>query len=208
MFLLSKKLFGIPQSRFNQKVSFIIAGIGNKGRKYLNTRHNSGFLVVDALLKKCEEIARERQCRSEIVVCGLTFGDNVVIVKPQTFVNRSGRAIKEILKLYNLPLSSCLIIVDDFNLPLGKLRFRRSGTDGGHKGLRSIISEIGTDFPRLRIGIGPLPEDTSVIDFVLSNFDKHEIDKKNEAVEKAADAVLFFCKNGIEAAMSNFNKGI
>ena len=204
--LLLKKLFGIPHSRFDREVSFIITGIGNKGQKYLNTRHNIGFLVVDALLKKCEETVRERRCRSEIVTCRIPLGEKVAIVKPQTFVNRSGKAIKEIIKLYNQPLSSWLIVVDDFNLPLGRFRFRRDGTDGGHKGLRSIISEIGTAFPRLRIGTGPLPEDTSVIDFVLSNFNKHEIDKKNEIVDKAADAVLFFCKNGIEAAMNTFNK--
>ena len=205
MFSLIKKFFGRSQSGLNQNVSFVIAGIGNKGEKYSNTRHNIGFSVVDALLKKSEEVLRERGCRSEIVISRLPEGDVVSIVKPQTLVNRSGIAIKEVLKRYDLPLSSCLIIIDDFNLPLGKLRFRRSGTDGGHNGLRSIISEMGADFPRLRIGIGPLPEDKDVVDFVLGSFDKQEIEKKDETVNKAADAVLFFCKNGIEAAMSRYN---
>ena len=109
--------------------------------------------------------------------------------------------------MYNLPLSSWLIVVDDFNLSLGRLRFRREGSDGGHNGLRSIISEIGTAFPRLRIGTGPLPEGASVTDFVLSDFNENEIDKKNEMINSAADAVLYFCKDGIEAAMNTFNKG-
>ena len=207
MFLFLKKLFGIPRPGFDREVSFIITGIGNIGEKYLNTRHNVGFLVVDALLKKCEEAQRERRYLSEIVTCRIPLGEKIALVKPQTLVNRSGKAIKEIITLYHQPLSSWLIVVDDFNLPLGKLRFRRDGTDGGHKGLRSIICEIGTAFPRLRVGTGPLPKDTRVIDFVLSNFNKLEMDKKNEIVDKAADAVLFFCKNGIETAMNTFNKG-
>lgn len=206
MFSLIKKFFRRAHPGLNQNVSFILAGIGNKGKKYGNTRHNIGFSVVDALLKKSEVVLREKGCRSEIVVSRLPHGDVVSIVKPQTLVNRSGIAIKEVLTRYNLPLSSCLIIIDDFNLPLGKLRFRRSGTDGGHNGLRSIISEIGTGFPRLRIGIGPLPENTNIVDFVLGSFDKREIKKKDEAVNKAADTVLFFCKNGIEAAMSRYNR--
>jgi len=206
VFSLIKKLFRRSQPGLYEKVSFILAGIGNTGEKYSNTRHNIGFSVVDALLKKCEEVLREKGCHSEIVISRLPRGDIVSIVKPQTLVNRSGIAIKEVLKRYNLPLSSCLIIVDDFNLPLGKLRFRRSGTDGGHNGLRSIISEVGIDFARLRIGIGPLPENTDVVDFVLGSFEKQEIEEKDEAVRKAADAVLFFCESGIEAAMSKYNR--
>ena len=144
-FSLINFFFRRSQSEPNQSVSFIIAGIGNRGEQYSNTRHNIGFSAVDALLNKSEEVLRERECQSEIVISRLPGGDIVSIVKPQTLVNRSGIAIKEVLKRYNLPLASCLIIIDDFNLSLGKLRFRRSGTDGGHNGLRSIISEIGSE---------------------------------------------------------------
>lgn len=206
MFSVLKNLFKRTQSIPVHNISFIVFGIGNKGRQYHNTRHNIGFCAVDALLIKCVEKLREKCCSSEIAVGRLPYGETAVIAKPQTFVNRSGIAIKELLKRYNLSLSSCLVIVDDFNLPLGVLRFRRRGTDGGHKGLQSIISEVGNDFPRLRIGTGPLPEDIEPVDFVLGSFDEHEIEKKNEVVKKAAEAILFFCKNGIDEAMNMFNK--
>ncbi len=205
MFSLIKKILFRPQSNQCNNVSFIVCGIGNKGNQYHNTRHNIGFSVIDALLHKCKEMICEKTCSSEVVIGRLPYGETVVCAKPQTYVNRSGIAVKQLVQRYGLPLSSCLVVVDDFNLPLGILRFRRRGSDGGHNGLRSIIAETGPDFPRLRIGIGPIPENTSLIDFVLSRFNEHEIEKRNIAVEKAADAIVFYRQNGIDKAMNHFN---
>ncbi len=204
MFSLIKNFF-LPKSRLRSRVSFLICGIGNKGDGYENTRHNIGFSVIDALLKNSEKMFQENRYHADTAISKLPSGEIVVCVKPQTYVNRSGTAVKHLLKWYNLPLTSCLIIVDDFNLPLGSLRFRRRGSDGGHNGLRSIISETGDNFPRLRIGIGPVPKKVSTIDFVLGTFAVDEIEKKNQTVALAADAVDFYCKEGINKAMNQFN---
>ncbi len=206
MLSIIKRIFGPLQSRYAGSVSYILCGIGNKGGQYHDTRHNIGFLVIDALLQKCEELDRENACNASIIIEKLPDnGMMVVCAKPTTYVNRSGIAVRQLLQRYNKPLSSCLIIVDDFNLSLGTLRFRRRGSDGGHNGLRSVIDEIGTDFPRLRVGIGPIPKNTGVIDFVLSNFNDRELETRNNMISAAADAVVYFCENGIDAAMNHFN---
>ncbi len=199
------KIFFLSRFRSRNRVSFLICGIGNKGEKYDNTRHNIGFCVVDALLKNSEKMFQENRYHADTTISKLLYGEIAACVKPQTYVNRSGTAVKHLLKWFDVPLTSCLVIVDDFNLPLGSLRFRRRGSDGGHNGLRSIISETGDNFPRLRIGIGPVPKNSSTIDFVLSTFAVNEIEIKNKTITLAADAVAFFCKNGINKAMNRFN---
>ncbi len=201
-----KKILNFSQSRHVDKVSYIIFGIGNKGSKYRDTKHNIGFSVVDALLQNCVEIRRGTWCDCKVSICKLASGKVIALAKPQTYVNRSGIALAKLLKHYNLPLSSFLVIVDDYNLSLGILRFRSKGTHGGHKGLVSIISETGNAFPRLRIGIGPLPEAMDVVNFVLGPFSKDVLEKKNTTIKKAVDGVVSFCENGIEATMNKFNK--
>ena len=206
MFQLLRKFFKRSQSTIDSNVSFIIVGIGNKGERYHNTRHNIGFCVIDAFVIKCETVAKKKLRNADIVICRTPDRKKAVCAKPSAYVNQSGRAVNELMKTYGLPLSDCLIIVDDLNIPLGELRFRRRGTDGGHKGLKSIIAETGADFPRLRIGIGPLPEGMGRVDFVLGAFEDFDLSVKKESVNKAADAVVYFMKNGIDAAMNRFNK--
>jgi PTH1 family peptidyl-tRNA hydrolase len=206
VFSIIKNLFKLLQSGHVDKVSYIVVGIGNKGSRYRDTKHNIGFSVIDALLQNCAEIRRGSWCDSEISICRLTSGKIIALAKPRTYVNRSGIALSKLAKRYRLPQSSFLVVVDDYNLPLGVLRFRAKGTHGGHKGLMSIISETGDEFPRLRVGIGPIPDGMDVVSFVLSPFDEEVMEKRNTIVNTATDGVVFFCENGIEAAMNEFNK--
>jgi PTH1 family peptidyl-tRNA hydrolase len=121
-------------------------------------------------------------------------------------MNRSGTAVKKLISHFNVDISSVLVVVDDFNLPLGKIRLRKNGTHGGHNGLKSIISYVGTEFPRLRVGIGPLPQNVDVIDFVLGDFSAQEEIEVQKAVEKAAEASMQFTRADIDAVMNRFNK--
>lgn len=206
MFSFIKKILGLSQSKEFENVSAIIFGIGNIGSRYKDTKHNIGFSIVDALLQNCTKIKQGTWCDCDISICSLTSGKIVALVKPQTYVNRSGFALAKLLKRYSLPLSSFLVIVDDYNLPLGMIRFRPKGSHGGHKGLMSIISEAGKGFSRLRVGIGPLPNNMDVVDFVLSPFETGVLKKKDAVIKKATEGVFYFCENGIEAAMNKFNK--
>lgn len=202
---LLRKLFKNKKTGINKKVSWIIVGIGNNGPEYHGTRHNIGFTLIDTLTQKRQILRRETIKNSKIFTNQLEDEKMALLVKPMTYVNRSGEAIKELLNEYNLPLSSYLVVIDDFNLSLGTIRFKRQGSDGGHNGLKSIISEVGLNFPRLKIGIGPIPKNTNVIDFVLGRFSPQEIDTVHKTIETAADAILFYCRAGIDAAMNTYN---
>ncbi len=195
-----------PRSSHKSEVALIVLGIGNKGPHYRDTRHNIGFSIVDSLKGMLREIKKERIRHSDAVVGKLINDKFVSLVKPQVYVNRSGLALKACINYYDCLLSSCLVIVDDFNLPLGRIRIRPRGSDGGHRGLRSIISEVGENFPRLRVGIGPLPENIKAVDFVLGKFNANEENLKNRTIDNALSAILFICENGIETAMNKFNK--
>ncbi len=186
-------------------VDSIVVGIGNPGDEYAVTRHNVGWMAVDSITEQLKGIERERACHAELAMGSLPGGTRIACAKPTTFVNRSGRAVKALIDRFSLDGSRCLVVVDDFNLPLGRLRFRRQGSDGGHNGLRSVIAAIGNKFPRLRVGIGPVPEGVSAIDFVLGRFAPQEEENKQEAIRTAAQAAALFCERGIDAAMSAYN---
>lgn len=205
MFAVFKKICSFLKKTEFPGASFVVCGIGNKGNKYNGTRHNIGFDVVDACVVKCELTYRGRNENSFLYAGKFSGEENVLMVKPQTYVNRSGTAVKELMNSFDISLSSFLIVVDDFHLPVGTLRFRKKGSDGGHNGLRSIIDEVGKEFPRLRVGIGPLPQSTKVIDFVLGKFNKDEVDDKNKTIQKAVEAVGYFFTNGMTAAMNKYN---
>jgi PTH1 family peptidyl-tRNA hydrolase len=182
----------------------VIVGLGNPGAKYAGTRHNIGFEVVDYLAKGpgCSP-AREK---FEAFVAELKEGDEtVLLVKPLTFMNLSGRSVRAIVDFYKLPIEQVLIVCDDFNLPLGKLRIRMKGSHGGQNGLRNIQEQLGTDaYARLRIGVGqPAPGDA--VDFVLSKFRPGERQAVEDAVALAAQAALVWVRQGVEASMNRFN---
>lgn len=182
----------------------VLVGLGNPGPKYAGTRHNVGFDVVEYLAASpgCSP-AREK---FDAMIAELKEGDEaVLLVKPLTFMNLSGRAVRAILDFYKLPFDRLLVVCDDFNLPLGKLRVRAKGSHGGQNGLRNIQDQLGTDaYARLRIGVGqPSPGDA--VDFVLSKFRPGERKAADDAVATAAQASLLWVRSGIEACMNRFN---
>jgi PTH1 family peptidyl-tRNA hydrolase len=187
----------------------VIVGLGNPGRSYSNTRHNVGYLVVEALSEKLK--CGFRPGKGEFVSATSSFRDDeIILAKPVTSMNESGIAVAEILEHYKVDLGQLLIVVDDFQIPLGALRMRPSGSDGGHNGMYSIIYQLQSDlFPRLRCGIGTedMPQDKSLMaDFVLSRFLTKEKPLVEEMVKRASDACLSFAADGIEKTMSMFNR--
>jgi PTH1 family peptidyl-tRNA hydrolase len=188
----------------------VVVGIGNIGAEYEGTRHNIGFEVVRGCIARVEVLRQEQSCHAAVALGRYrTEGGtdlSVVLARPQTYVNRSGQSVKALVSSHGVELGKCLVVVDDYNLPLGKLRFRRSGSDGGHNGLKSIIAAVGEDFPRLRIGIGPLPAGEEVVDFVLGRFSAPEQPQVDAAVSRAVEAVFFCLANGVEKAMNTYNR--
>jgi PTH1 family peptidyl-tRNA hydrolase len=179
-----------------------IVGLGNPGAEYQGTRHNIGFEVVDELARRWN--AHLKSWRSMAKVARVVDRD-AVLVKPTTFMNASGQAVGSIAGFYQVNPESVLVIVDEVQLPLGKLRLRRSGSAGGHNGLKSVIAHIGADFPRLRIGVDRGEQGSNLSNRVLSPFALSERPIAQEAVQRAADAVEVFVNDGLQTAMNRFN---
>jgi len=181
----------------------VIAGLGNPGKEYQKTRHNVGFMVIDALAKDLGIKVDEKEFGAKIGFFR-EGQQKILLVKPQEFMNRSGAAIGAILHFYKLTPADLLVVLDDFNLELGGLRLKPRGSAGGHNGLQSIIDCLGTsDFKRLRLGLGAPVKDHA--DYVLADFSKSEKKEIDESVVKAAEAVLFFAQHGLEKTMSRYN---
>jgi peptidyl-tRNA hydrolase, PTH1 family len=186
----------------------LVVGLGNPGRDYRNTRHNAGFMVLDELSRRWSCPLREG--RGEYFRGARQRGEtNVVLIAPTTFMNNSGRAVRDVAEELGLGPERILVIADDFALPLGTLRLRRGGSDGGHNGLASIIYELGSDgFPRLRCGIGTTEpfagEDPAT--FVLSPFGPDEEKALTAMIGRAADAVETFIHSGIDRTMTQYNR--
>jgi PTH1 family peptidyl-tRNA hydrolase len=182
----------------------IIVGLGNPGLKYKNTRHNLGFKVLDSLAE-AKDIDLRKSSRNYEAGKGTIEGNQVMLVKPLNFMNNSGIAVSALVTKTGAEPDDILVVCDDFQLPLGKIRMRRDGSSGGHKGLESIIGSLGTgNFPRLRIGVG-LPGNMDAAEFVLMSFKKAELDEINRAIEQATEAVCEWVANGIDKSMSKFN---
>ncbi len=180
-------------------------GLGNPGPRYSATRHNVGFMVVDQLAQTVDaKFARKSDC---LISCfTLETGENVIVAKPQTYMNRSGKSVLSLIGKYRIPLYNLLVILDDFNLPFGKLRFRSRGSSGGHNGLASVIECINErEFPRLRIGIGR-EIDFEPADFVLGRFYKDEKKLLTETLQQAGEGCIEFVNNGIVKAMNKYNQ--
>ncbi len=187
-------------------VTWIVAGLGNPGEQYEYTRHNAGFLVADALGDKGDFPIQKLKYHA-LTNTAEIGGQGVLVMKPTTFMNLSGEAVGEAARFYKIPADHVLIISDDVDLPLGKLRIRRSGSAGGHNGLKSIIQHLGTDqFPRLRVGVGGKPNpDYDMADWVLSKVTGEDRKLLEETVKRAADAVECILKSGVEPAMNKYN---
>lgn len=183
----------------------LIVGLGNPGEKYRRTRHNAGFMVVDELAQRLELGPVERIDDGWAVKTEVA-GERVVLLKPQSFMNRSGPVVEAALRHFNAEPDRLVVISDDVALPLGSLRIRARGSHGGQNGLRSIIETIGTEeFPRLRFGIGAPEPVIDLAGFVLSDFTDAEVLRVQDMVAKAADAVLALVEHGVESAMNAFN---
>jgi len=192
--------------RRTEPVDRLIVGIGNPGPEYARTRHNVGFRVVDLLAKQLGVKVEEAKFKGIFAVAGLD-GLRVGLLKPLTYVNLSGQSVSEAVKKLGLTTEQILVVLDDAQLPLGKLRLRAKGSSGGHKGLQSIIDALGTEnIPRLRVGIGSPPEGMDMAAFVLSPFEPEEEAVISQAVEAAAEAAKVWAKEGIETAMQRFNR--
>lgn len=181
----------------------LIVGLGNFEDKYLFTRHNVGFMVVDFFIRlNNQSFKNEKKLKSAVSKFNFN-GDDIVVIKPLTYMNLSGEAVIAVMNFYKIDVKDILIIYDDISLDLGKVRFRSAGSDGGHNGIKSIIKNIGTkDFDRLKIGIGPQPNIPSE-SFVLQNFSKEELEKVKEIIKKPL--IEDYLKEGIEKAQNVYN---
>lgn len=179
----------------------LIAGLGNIGEKYCFTRHNVGFMVLDKwALNENFAFREEKKLK-----CFIAKKDDIIFIKPTTFMNLSGEAIRAVMDYYKIDTKDILVIYDDISLDLGKIRFRANGSDGGHNGIKSVIRHIGgKNFDRLKIGIGPQPNIPSE-NFVLGNFSKEQLDELKNVLNKSIEAAEFYLQNGIEKAQNNFN---
>lgn len=185
---------------------FIIVGLGNPGKKYELTRHNAGFLFADLLADKNNEKISKIQFKS-VTANIILGGHRCLLMKPQTFMNNSGEAVKQAAAFYKIPPENIIVVFDDISLPCGKMRIRRKGSDGGHNGIKSIIYLLNSDnFPRIKLGVGEKPHpEYDLADWVLSSFKKPELDSLREAAENACKAVEMMVQGNIDGAMSNFN---
>jgi len=182
----------------------IVVGLGNPGDQYAKTRHNVGWMVLDRLADHAGWSGRGRTRDAAAVMAGRMDGVDLTLVKPLTFMNESGLAVRKVLARERTPLVDMLVVADDFALPFGKLRFREGGGPGGHNGLRSIIGELGTEkFSRLRVGIGE--PDENAVDHVLSQFRRSERQRLDELLDAAADAVQAWARDGTNKAANRFN---
>ncbi|MGC4080972.1 MAG: aminoacyl-tRNA hydrolase [Vicinamibacterales bacterium] len=182
-----------------------IVGLGNPGSQYAGTRHNVGFEVIDEVARRWNVSLRPWKSVADVAVVSVR---DAVLVEPQTFMNLSGDAVRRILDFHKLEPADVLVVADEVQLPVGRLRVRRSGSAGGHNGLKSIIQHIGAEFPRLRIGVGRGDPTWDLADHVLSRFDRDERDAVADAVNRAADAVELFVEQGVEVVMNRFNADI
>jgi PTH1 family peptidyl-tRNA hydrolase len=180
----------------------VIVGLGNPGAEYRQTRHNVGFDVVDELARRWA--ARFRSWKS-LADIALVREQDALLAKPQTFMNASGEAIQRIAAFHKIEPADVLIVVDEVQLPLGRLRLRPSGSDGGHNGLKSVIQYIGAEFPRLRVGVGRGDPEWDLADHVLSRFEPAEREAAERSIARAADAVEAFVTTGLIDAMNRFN---
>lgn len=183
-------------------MEWLIAGLGNPGAQYTHTRHNVGFQVVDILSERWGIAVKRLKYQS---LCG--DGNGRLLLKPQTFMNLSGRAIRDAAAFYKLPPERVLVVYDDVSLPPGKLRIRANGSDGGHNGVKDILYHLQSDrFPRVKVGVGAKPHaEMDLADWVLSSFAAEERPLMEDAFKRAADAVEAIITGGVEGAMGRFN---
>lgn len=187
-------------------VDYIIVGLGNPDRKYEITRHNTGFIAADVIAEKFGCKINKAKFKSLVGECRIN-GKKVLIMKPSTYMNNSGQAVVEAMNFYKLPAENVIVLFDDISLDVGKMRIRKKGSDGGQKGMRSIIYLSGSDnFPRIKIGIGAKPNpEWELADWVLSRFTPKELETIKSTAENACDAVELMINGETDKAMNRYN---
>ena len=187
--------------------SWMIVFLGNPGKEYENTRHNAGFLAADAMEKRLGVKINKLKFRS-LTALTRVGDEGVLLLKPQTYMNLSGQAVGEAARFYKIPSGKIIVLSDETALPLGRVRVRRSGSAGGHNGLKDVIAALGTeDFPRIRLGVGGKPhEDYDMRDWVLSRFTGKDAETIADAADRAAEAALCYVEKGPDEAMNKFNQ--
>ena len=188
---------------------YIIAGLGNPGKEYENTRHNIGFDVIDRLAEE-ENIAVMESKHKALIGKGYVAGQKVILAKPQTFMNLSGESIREIVDYYKVDDTSELIVIsDDISLDVGQIRIRKKGSAGGHNGLKNIIKMLGHDtFTRVRMGVGEKPKNYDLADYVLGHFQKADRELVEEAMDRAVEAIAMMVQGDCAGAMNHYNKKV
>ncbi len=187
---------------------WLVVGLGNPGDEYAGTRHNAGFLLVDRLARAWGVELRGRLFKSRTAPAR-RGGEDILLVEPKTFMNRSGAAVRAALEGKAAGPDRLIVVYDDLDIPLGEIRVRKAGRPGTHKGMISITGEIGTDaFPRVRIGIGPLPPGRDAAEYVLETFRRNERADLERGLEQAAEAVEMVLDGAIERAMTRFNRRV
>ena len=186
---------------------FLVVGLGNPGRDYEFTRHNAGFLTLDHIASELD-IEINRLKNNALTADTVIGGHRCLLVKPQTFMNNSGEAVRDISKFYKIPPEKIIVIFDDISLDVGKMRIRRKGSDGGHNGIKNIIYHLSSDlFPRIKIGIGAKPHpDYDLADWVMTPFSKDDLKSLREVCENAGEALELMVDGKIEEAMSRFSR--
>ena len=207
MFSIFDKIKKTPSAHgVSGKVEWLVVGLGNIGPKYENTRHNAGFLTIDAL-------AAQYHCKVDRLKFKAMIGEALIgdvrclLMKPTTFMNSSGEAIAEAMRFYKIPPEQVLVIYDDISLDVGALRIRRKGSDGGHNGIKSVTCETGSDtFPRIKLGVGKKPHpDYDLVAWVLSKFTPAERQQLDAAIDRACQAVPLMVSGQIDKAMNQYN---
>jgi PTH1 family peptidyl-tRNA hydrolase len=182
----------------------LIVGLGNPGSKYSGTRHNVGFRVIDEAATRASVVFESAP--ADALIARVRASD-VILAKPMTFMNDSGEAVGGLLRYFKIDVADLLVVLDEVQLPLGRLRARARGSAGGHNGLKSVIQHVGEDFARLRLGVGRGDARRDLADHVLTKFDKDEVDEVERMIARAADASEVFVTGGIAAVMNQFNGG-
>lgn len=188
------------------KIEYVIAGLGNPGLEYENTRHNAGFIVLDMLAKQCGEEINRMQFKGR--TADVMLGDKrCLLLKPTTYMNNSGESIVQALEFYKLDVSSLIVVCDDISLDVGRLRIRRKGSHGGHNGLRSICELTGSDsYERIKMGVGKKPHpDYDLAKWVLGKFGKEDVEKLNTAAENACECIKLMVQGKTDQAMNKYN---
>lgn len=193
-------------SQASGPVEWIIAGLGNPGRQYENTRHNTGFAAVDALADSMH-VTIDRLKFKGLTAVGSLMGHRVLLLKPSTFMNLSGQSVQEAMQFYKIPAERVLLLFDDISLPCGRMRIRRKGSDGGHNGVKNILYLTGKDtFPRVKIGVGQKPDaGWDLADWVLSHYSKEESAVMQQVYEKIPQVCSLILDGRLDEAMNRFN---